>query len=149
MRLNQLISLNALITLILGIAFALYGPLMLAFFGVPEIETTSAGEEFALLYWQVASFARLFGAILFAFGLILWALRKFPLESAISTDLRNGLLASLILGNLMAAFVSLTQQASIWISSTGWLLFVIFAFFVLAYGYFLVKKPKPITQTDL
>ena len=56
MKLTHLITLNAILFIAFGIAFALYGPLMMAFFGVPEIEENST-----LLYWNVASFARLFG----------------------------------------------------------------------------------------
>lgn len=126
------ITLNAVLALAAGIAFALYGPLMLAFFGVPEIP-----EENVLLYWHVASFARLFGAALFGFGLILWAVRGYaetgPAEG------RRGLAFALLLANAMGAFVATTQQFAIWETASGLILMAIFALFTLAYAIVLGK----------
>ncbi len=69
MKLTQLLSVNAIVFIGLGIAFALYGPLMIAMFGILESEGSPR------LYWYAASFARLLGAALFGFGFVLWAVR--------------------------------------------------------------------------
>ena len=102
------IKINALCLLAAGIAFGLYGPLMMAFFAVPERLDLSPDA-----YWQIAAFARMYGAALFGFGLLLWSLRTAFVE--LSPGGQRGVLAALILSNLMGAFISITQQSSIWL----------------------------------
>ena len=46
-----MISLHAVLAIGFGIAFDLYGPLMMAFFAVPEVL-----EIDAMAYWQLAAF---------------------------------------------------------------------------------------------
>ncbi len=112
MKLTPLLTLNAILFLALGIAFAMYAPLMLAFFQVPELPIDTA------TYWHVAAFARLFGALLFSLGLLLWALRATIAEAP--TETRRRTLLALILGNLMSGLVAITQQSSIWLTPAGW-----------------------------
>ena len=69
MKLSQLFTVNAIVFIGLGIAFALYAPLMIAMFGIQEAEGST------VMYWYTTSFARLLGAVLFGYGFILWALR--------------------------------------------------------------------------
>ncbi len=121
------ITLNAVLALVAGIAFALYGPLMLAFFGVPEIP-----EENVLLYWHVASFARLFGAAIFGFGLVLWAVRSYAATGP--SEGRRGVAFALLLANAMGAFVATTQQFAIWETASGLILIAVFGLFTLAYA---------------
>ena len=135
MKLNALISFHAALSLASGIAFGLYAPLMLAFFAVPQ-----ALEDNVLIYWQVTAFARMFGAALFGFGLLLWALRG--LVDKLSPGDRRGLLFALLLTNLMGFIVALTQQFAVWQSLAGWILTGLFALLLLAYGYFLVQESK-------
>jgi hypothetical protein len=132
MKLNPVISLNAVIALAFGILFTLYAPVMMAFFGVAEIP-----EDNVLLYWHVASFARLFGATLFGFGLLLWSLRGLLARNA-ALEGRRGVLFSLLFTNGMAAIVAITQQFSIWLRPAGWALIGLFGLFSLAYAAFLV-----------
>ena len=134
MKLHPLLTFNALLFLIAGIAFTLYGPLMLAFFGVPEIPS-----EDILLYWNVAAFARLFGAALFGFGLLLWALRQAAVYSSLSSEARHGMVFALLLANIIAAITTITQQVSNWNGIAGWVAFSLFTFLVLGYAYCLVK----------
>jgi hypothetical protein len=137
MKLNLLITINAILAIGFGIAFALYSPLMMAFFAVPEVLDIDA-----LAYWNLTAFARMFGAALFSFGLLLWSLRN--VVEGISSDSRRGILFALFLAHLICAFVSITQQSAVWMRLAGWITSGIFVIFVLAYGYFLfVKKPPP------
>lgn len=132
MKINQLISVHALLLLGFGIAFALYGPMMLAFFTVPE----QLGID-ALTYWHVAAFARMFGAALFGCGLVLWALR--PHISELSSTAQRGILFALLLANILALFVALTQQSSVWQTTAGWIASGIFALLTAGYAYTLAK----------
>lgn len=139
MKLSQLITVNAIVFIALGIAFAVYSPLMLALFGAADLQ----GEE-SLLYWYAASFGRLFGAITFGFGFLVWAVRdatdeETPGEQTTASRLRRGILVSLILTNATALLVALTQQVSVWVSPAGWLLVVLFLVFLIGYGYFLAR----------
>ena len=130
-RLNWLLSAHAVLLIGFGIAFALYGPLMMALFTVPELEIDAPA------YWSLTSFARMFGAALFGFGLLTFSLRK-ALPQA-SAETRRGVLFALFLANLMGAFVSITQQSAVWGTPAGWITSGIFILLLIAYGYFLTR----------
>ena len=132
MKLNLLLSIHALLLLGFGIAFALYGPLMLAFFAIPEML-----EIDALTYWHLAAFARMFGAALFGFGLLLFALRGSI--QRFSREDQRGIVFSLLLANAMGLMVSLTQQTSVWQTPAGWITSAIFAALLLGYIYKLAR----------
>jgi len=132
MKLNALFLVNALLFLALGIAFALYGPLMMAFFSFPDLL-----EDNVIAYWITASFVRLFGAALFGMGLLLWAVQG-ALKGA-SPEAQRSMLAAMLLANGMAAFVSLTQQITVWQSTAGWLVCGLFLLLVGAYLYMAVS----------
>lgn len=131
MKLNNLLLANALLFLALGIAFALYGPLVMAFFSFPELL-----ENNVMAYWITASFVRLFGAALFGLGLLLWAVQGAIKEA--SPAAQRSVLAAMLLANGMAAFVALTQQVSIWQSTAGWVTCGLFLLLVGVYLYALV-----------
>ena len=50
MKLTQLITINAILAIAFGIAFGVYGPIMMAFFNVPETPGGTAD-----LYWSCLS----------------------------------------------------------------------------------------------
>jgi hypothetical protein len=134
MKLNQLITMNAILFIGLGIAFALYGPLMIAMFGILETEGSS------LIYWYAASFARLMGAALFGFGFVLWALRGQVGDQSISGQGR-GLILALVISNALGLVVAITQQVSIWGKPAGWITSALFLALLVCYSFLLVKKP--------
>lgn len=128
MRLTQLMTANAILLVAAGIAFALYGPLMMAYFAVPEILDSNV-----LVYWEMASFVRLCGAALFGLGILLWAIQ--PALKSADLKVQQSVIEGMILANGMAAFVSLTQQAAIWQTPAGWITSGIFSLLALAYLY--------------
>jgi hypothetical protein len=134
-KLSNLVLLNALVAAGFGIAFALYGPLILAFFGVPDVEGGNA-----LQYWQTASFARLFGAALFGQSFLLLSLRGVLANGQIGWKAQRSLAGACLLANAMGLFVAATQQASVWGTLAGWVMVGVFAFFTLGYSYFLLRK---------
>lgn len=127
-----LIQINALLLVAAGIAFGLYGPLMMAFYAVPELLNINSDT-----YWQIAAFVRMFGAALFGFGLLLWSLHS-PF-SGLSASAQRRIIAALILGNLMGAFISITEQSSIWWTPAGWITTIIFGLLTFAYIVALVR----------
>lgn len=139
MKIQNLISINGGLYIALGIGFTLYAPNLLAYFGVGDLP----GDNY-LLYWNIVSFARMFGAVLLTFGLILWSLRKVFSESSVAPGTRREILFSLILGHTILIITVLTQQSSVWGSVAGWIISLIFLVFFALYIYFLVKgEPAP------
>jgi hypothetical protein len=138
LKLSSFVAANALLYIGLGIAFGLYGPLLIAMFGVLE----TGGD--AAIYWYVASFARLFGAALFGFGFLLWAIYKPLLTGEIQPAARRGITMALLLANLLALVVTLTQQVSIWGTLAGWIAAAICLVLSAGYAYFLVARSDQI-----
>ena len=132
MKLAWLLTINGILDIALGIGFMVYAPVMLALFGIPEIL-----EGNSLMYWNTASFARLFGGGLFALGFLVWAIRPLADGSQSSPDVHRGISFSLLLGNGALAIVALTQQASVWSVPAGWVLVGIFSLLTIGYLYVL------------
>jgi len=128
-KLKPFLVFNGILFAAAGIAFAMYSPLALAFFQVPELEITTA------TYWHMAAFARMFGAGLFGWGMLLWASSRGV--EVLPAETRRGLVFALLLACLMGAIVSLTQQSDRWMTPSGWVLSGTFVVLTLVYGYFL------------
>lgn len=141
MKLANVLLFNAFLFIAAGIAFALYGPLMIDFFGVLEL-----GENNSPMYWYVASFARLFGAALFGAGFMLWAARGWLDQHNLSAETRRRTLLALVLANLMALFVTLIQQLTVWVSPAGWIAAAFYLTLLGAYSYFLIRQPQTETH---
>ena len=133
MKLFIFLTAHSIVLLAAGIGFALSGPLMLAFFTVPD--TVNNTET----YWHIAAFARMFGAGLFGLGILLWSLRK--VVDTLPLTARRGVLAALLLADLMYTFVAITQQSAIWLTAAGWIVTGLFVLLTLGCGYFLVTQP--------
>lgn len=129
MKLQNVLNVNAILALAIGIAFIVYSPNVIAYFGLPDLP-----EGDILLFWNAVSFARMFGAALFAYGLLLWALRTSVLRGTIKAENHRSLLFALVLSNLLAALVALTQQTGVWVTGVGWALFAFFTIFFLSYA---------------
>jgi hypothetical protein len=136
-KLSHLFAANAILYISLGIAFAMFTPIILNLYGIPEAKSNDVQ-----LYWALASFARLFGAMIFGLGFVLWSLRYPERVDELETRTRFGLIYSLIIANVMGVFVAVTQQASVWLAPAGWITVGIFAVFGVAYIYFLVIEVR-------
>lgn len=135
MKIRPVITINAILFIAIGIGFTLYGPNVLAYFGVSELPGDNV-----LLYWNIAAFARMFGAMLFIFGMLLWAVRGFFQPAPDLSAVRRETLFSLIFGYLILTLAAVIQQSSVWGSLAGWIVSGFFALFLVIYIYFLVKK---------
>jgi hypothetical protein len=130
LKLTQLLAINAILFIGLGIAFALYGPLMIAMFGILE------GEGSPMMYWYAASFARLLGAALFGFGFLLWAVRRQPG----SAPAQQGVKIALVIAYALSFVVAITQQVSVWGTIAGWITSGLFLALLVTYVYVLVVR---------
>lgn len=135
MKIDKLIFTNAIIFIALGIGFALYGPLMMNAFGMLDFAEADGG-----IYWFTASFARLIGAALFGYGLLLWAISDLPSSGALLAPKKRKLYLALLLGNILGLYVAITQQWQVWINLAGWLTIGVFAIFVIGYAFALARK---------
>lgn len=142
MKVSQIISINAVFAIALGIAFAVYAPLVMASFGIADTPSDDI-----ILYWNIASFMRLFGATLFGYGILLWSLRSLISKTDVSASTLRGVLFGLLLTNGLGLFVAISQQFAVWQSTAGWVLVVMYAVFVLLYGYLLLTMPRSATST--
>lgn len=133
MKLTPLLTINAIIFVAMGIAFAVYAPMVMAFLQVPELQIDG------IAYWHITAFARMFGAALFGFGFLIWAIAQ-AADTLPAATLRK-VVRTLVLGNLIATVAAITQQSSVWLVPAGWLLTAIFAVFTLLYGVLLIQRP--------
>jgi hypothetical protein len=131
-KIGNLLSINAIIFIGLGIAFALYGPLTINLFDIMAYEGN------AVLFWYVQSFARIYGAALFGFGFLTWAVRSIIGDESTAPRRRRSILQALLLGNIIGLFAAITQQASVWGTFIGWGLVILYAILTLGYTYFLL-----------
>jgi len=132
MKLTQFITIHGVISVAIGIAFALYGPLVIAYFAIPEVLDSQ------LAYWNMAAFVRMFGAAMFGFGILLWSMRGSI--DQVSAQTRRGLIFALLLANLLGVIVAITQQVAVWDSLAGYITSGFFAVFLIGYIYFFVKS---------
>lgn len=135
MKLYRLILINAILYIGLGIAFALYGPIMIQVYGMLDFPGAEGG-----LYWFTASFARVLGALLFGYGFLLWAVRDLLATGTITAEKTQRTTLALLLGSIMVLFVAVTQQWQVWANPAGWVTIIIFLLLTLGYAYFLATK---------
>ena len=135
MKLSNLVLFNAILFVILGIAFALYSPIMINIYGILEFTEADGG-----IYWFTASFSRLAGAILFGYGFLLWALYDLLKDDSQRHEKIRKVIVALLLSNVLGLFVAVTQQWQVWINIAGWFTIGVFALFTIGYAFFLLSN---------
>jgi hypothetical protein len=134
---QRLLFLQAFLFILVGLAFTLYSPLI-----ITGLNLTGQSQD-ALGYWQMVSFARLFGAALCGWGMTLLIVQRIlsNLKQAAVIPERQ-LHRAMLLANLLVAFVSATQAASIWGTGRSWWLFLFFLILAILSGIstFVVSK---------
>jgi hypothetical protein len=134
-KLSNLVLFNAILFVILGIAFALYGPIMINTYGILEFTEADGG-----IYWFTASFARLAGAALFGYGFLLWALNDLLKYNSQHHESTRKVILALLLSDILGLFVAVTQQWQVWINYAGWVTIGVFALLTIGYAYFLLTN---------
>ncbi len=134
MRITNILLINAILFIALGIAFALYGPIIVNAYGILNFTEADGG-----VYWFTASFARLAGAALFGYGFLLWAVHDLIIKDSATPEKYRKVILALLMGNILGLFIAVVQQWQIWINLAGWLTIGIFILFTIAYAYFLFK----------
>ncbi len=134
MKLKFFMTINAFVFIGVGIAFALYAPLMIDFYGILEFEG-----EIGWLYWYAASFGRMLGAMLFGTGFVILAASSFVDREPATKPLNKRLILALLITNGVGVFVATIQQLSIWFNAAGWITLLVYLIFSLGYVFFLIR----------
>lgn len=142
MKISKFFTFNAIIFIALGIAFALYGPLMVNFYGI--LETESSG----LSYWYVTSFARMYGVILFGYGFLIWAIKNVPEDENTQPQVRRKIIFAQLLVSLVGSIVAIIQQYTIWWNLTGWITVAVFLSLTIGYIYILVIDQRALSAGE-
>ncbi len=135
MRITNILLINTILFIALGIAFALYGPIIVNAYGILNFTEADGG-----VYWFTASFARLAGAALFGYGFLLWAVHDLIIKDSATPEKYRKVILALLMSNILGLFIAVVQQWQIWINAAGWLTVGIFVIFTIAYAYSLVKS---------
>ena len=123
MKLNILLLIMALFSLIWGAGFILVPVVALSLYGL----SLNAGGVYI---------SRELGTVFFMLGMILWFARKDPGSQAL-----HGIVLGLFVGNAIGFVVTLIGQLSTEVSVLGWVGVLAYFLLALGFGYYLIKLP--------
>jgi hypothetical protein len=123
MKLSALMTVNAVIAGLFGIAFVVVPVRLLAIYGI----TADA---------QLALIGQLFGAALLGYALLTWTARN-----AAASDARGAIVLALFVSDAIGFVVGLIAQLRNVVNQVGWSTVVIYLLLALGFGYFQFKKP--------
>jgi hypothetical protein len=122
MKFKNFVLLNSLVVFVFGAAFMIrpFGPFgMSSLYGVVQNS------------WGVTG---LLAVTLIGFGIVLSSVAY-----AVPEERQQLVTVALLLANLLAFAISLSQQQALWNTGMGWVTAGVYLMFVLGYGYLLVK----------
>ncbi len=128
MKFKTLMMIKAGVALILGIPILLVPDFSYSIFGA----TLGPGGIFA---------AREYGASMMGILMITWFARNTP-----ASDARRAITLGLCLYDAVGLVISLIALGSGQLNPLGWLAVLIYLFFTVGFGYFLVFNPRPSAQ---
>ncbi len=123
MKLSSLMSVNAVVAGLFGIAFVAAPARLLAIYGV------TVDAPFALV-------AQLFGAALLGYSLLTWTVRN-----ASPSDARGAIVLALFVSDAIAFIIALIAQVRHVVNQVGWSTVAIYLVLALGFAYFQFKKP--------
>jgi hypothetical protein len=124
MKFKTLMVIKAVVCLVFGIALVFFPGALLSLFGV----MLGPGGIFT---------AREYGAALFGNLVLTWYARN-----AGESDARLAIIRALFVYDAIGFIVTLITRISGVLNMLGWLIAVIYLFFTLGFGYFLIVKPS-------
>ena len=128
MKLGVLMTINAVIAGVFGLALIFVPAEFLSVYGV------TADAQFAFV-------GQLFGAALFGYGLLTWYAR-----SAGESEARRAILRALFTADAVGFIVALMAQLRGLVNPVGWSTVVIYLLLAFGFGFFLVRKPGGAAQ---
>ena len=124
MSFKSLMIIKAVVCLAFGIAFIFFPGFLLSIFGVK----LDAGGLFT---------AREYGAALWGNLMLTWFARNSG-----PSDARFAIILAMFIYDLVGFGVSLVNTLTGVLNSFGWLVVILYLFFTVTFGYFLLKKPE-------
>ncbi len=125
MTFKTLMVIKAAVCLVMGVLILVVPDFVYSIFGT----SLSAGGVFA---------AREYGASLFGNLMITWFAR-----SAMESEARRAIILALCVYDALGFVVTLIAQFAGTLNVLGWAIAVLYLFFAVGFGYFLVRSPKP------
>ena len=119
---------NALIAILLGLAFLVMPSRVLGQFGVDEYAATKLISQF-------------FGTAMLGLGLLLWFAKDVTEE-----NLQKGMGIALLVGAAAGLVITVMGKTSGILRSNWWIALVLYALLGVAYAYLVFVKPKPLAQ---
>ncbi len=123
MRFETLMVIKALVCLVFGIGMLIFPVALFSVFGAD----LGTGGIFP---------AREYGSALFGILMLTWFARKAPESVA-----RTAIILALFIYDALGFVVTIIARAEGVLNALGWLVAVIYLFFALGFGYFLMTKP--------
>jgi len=123
MNLALLMTINAVVAAVFGIAFVIAPGQAVSLYGVSA--------DAPLRY-----IAQLFGAALLGFAVLTWMARKAP-----ASDTRTAIVLALFVSDGLGFILALIGQLGGVVNSIGWSTVVIYLLLALGFGYFQFMKP--------
>ena len=123
MKLSALMTVNAVIAGLFGIAFVVVPARILAIYGI------TVDAQFDLV-------GQLFGAALLGYALLTWTARN-----AVPSDARGAIVLALFMSNAIAFVIALIAQLRNVVNQVGWSTVAIYLLLALGFGYFQFKEP--------
>jgi hypothetical protein len=115
---------NALIAIVFGIAFLVVPTIALKQFGVDEYASTKLVLQF-------------FGTGLLTIGLLAWFAKNVT-----DASVQRGMGVAMLIGSLAGLVMAVIGVATGAVRILGWLAIVLYAVFVLGYGFLLFLRPR-------
>ena len=123
MRLSTLMTVNAVVAGLFGLAFVVVPVRLLSVYGA------TGGSSLAYV-------AQLYGAALLGFALLTWSARN-----AGDSEARRAIVLALFVADAIGFVIALISQLRIGVNAIGWSTVAIYLLFALGFGYFQFKKP--------
>ena len=124
MSLSLLMTVNAIVAVIFGLAFVVAPGQAASIYGV------TADAQFRYL-------AQLFGSALVGFAVLTWAARKAP-----ASDARKAIVLALFISDGLGFVLALLGQIAGVMNSFGWSTVAVYLLLALGFGYFQFLRPS-------
>jgi len=125
MKLSTLMTINALIAAVFGIAFVLVPWQIVLLYGLEPSPP--------LIY-----LGRLFGTALVTFALLTWSARN-----SADSEARKAIILALFVGDAVGFIVALVAQLGGVVNTLGWSTVAIYLLLTIGFGYFQFSKQTP------
>lgn len=122
MKIKSLLIINAIITIIFGIAFVIIPWQLYSLYGVESNP-------------QLNYMGRLFGAALIAFAVLSWYARN-----SFNSDALKAIILAFFAGDVIGFIIALVGQLENVVNGLGWLTVLIYLLLAIGFAYFQFKK---------